>query len=86
MRIPQRISPYILLPSQLSDQKIPMWVGYGDNDDENVQQLLMIDLSLSFKENTEDDLIYDFLTNPYSPANHIIQILEEQCSISTINS
>jgi hypothetical protein len=31
------------------DQETPMWVGNGDNDDEIIQRLFMVDLSLSFK-------------------------------------
>jgi hypothetical protein len=49
-----------------------MWVGNGDNDDEDVQQLLTIDLALSFKEKTKDDLICDLIIDPYSPTNHIM--------------
>jgi hypothetical protein len=62
----------------------PMWVGNEDSDDDNVQQLLMIKSSLSFKEKTEDNLICDLLTNPYSPTNHIMNMMEETCSFSSI--
>jgi hypothetical protein len=46
-----------------------MWVGNGDNDDEDVQQLLIIDIVLYFKEKIEYDLICDVITNPFSPYN-----------------
>jgi len=31
------------------DKETPMWVENGDNDDEKIQKLFMVDLNLSFK-------------------------------------
>jgi len=31
------------------DQETPMWAGNGNNDDEIIQRLFMVDLSLAFK-------------------------------------
>jgi hypothetical protein len=63
-----------------------MLVGNNESDDEGIQQFLTIDLSLSFKEDTEDDLIFNILIDPYSPTNDVMNILEEGCSLFTIKS
>jgi hypothetical protein len=52
-----------------------MCIGIGDSGDEYVQQFLMIDLALSFKKKTKDDLDGDLITNCYSPTNHGMHIL-----------
>jgi hypothetical protein len=63
-----------------------MWVGNGDSEDDNVQQVFMIRSSLSFKEKFEDKLICDLITNHYSHTNHIMNIIEETHCFSIIQT
>jgi len=52
-----------------------MWVGNGNSDDENIQQLFMVDLALSFKNKIDDDLICDAIINLDSNTKNVVQIL-----------
>jgi hypothetical protein len=62
----------------------PIWIGNEDSDDDKIQQVFMIESTLSFKEKIEDDLIYDLITNIDSPTNHIMHMIEETQPFSMI--
>jgi hypothetical protein len=61
-----------------------MWVGDGDNDDEDIQQFLMVDLALAFKDKTDDDLICDAIIDLDSCTNNVMQMFLEGHPISIV--
>jgi len=53
-------------------------------DDDKFQQAFMIESILYFKENTKDDITCGLITNPYSPTDHIMNMIEETQPFSII--
>jgi hypothetical protein len=69
-----------------SNHEIPLWVENEDNDEENIQQLFMVDLSLVFKEKYDDDLICDAIIDPKSHTNDVVQMFMEGFSSSLVKN
>jgi hypothetical protein len=55
----------LFLPSKPSrDLENPSWI--EDNDEETIQHVLTLEKSYNFRKNTEDDLIFTFITYPHT--------------------
>ena len=62
----------------ISDVDTPLWVDL--EEEENTQPFLTIGRDLTFKNETEDDTIYSFISKPLSITKHAYQILDNTLS------